>query len=150
MNTATRFGKQMEYYIISKMLEEGLDVYIPVVDDMAIDAVVRRKDGSFVEVQIKARSEEVKLGNATLFAAITHEPRNNYYFVFYSHRLKKMWILSSEEFIKEAAQGKTGEHKGTYTICFNGKSAKNKTEHALSRYDNYLRDLTFLDSKSER
>jgi hypothetical protein len=46
------FGKRIEFWIIGQMLKEGLDVYVPLVDDMAIDAVVRRADGSFIEVQI--------------------------------------------------------------------------------------------------
>lgn len=53
------FGKRMEYYVISKMLEQGLDVYIPLIDDFAIDAIVRKKDGTFIEIQIKARSKGV-------------------------------------------------------------------------------------------
>lgn len=40
-------------------------------DDDAIDAVVKRNDGSFVEVQIKARSNGAKFGNGALFAALT-------------------------------------------------------------------------------
>jgi len=132
------FGKRMEYYVISKMLEQGLDVYIPLIDDFAIDAVVRKKDGSFIEIQIKARSKDVKFGDAALFAAITHEPRENYYFVFYSHRLDKMWILSSEEFIKEAVQNKTGINSGKRSIWFNGKNTKTQTEHAYPRFNKYL------------
>jgi hypothetical protein len=53
------FGKRIEFRIIGQMLKEGLDLYVPLVDDNAIDAVVRRHDGSFVEVQIKARSRDV-------------------------------------------------------------------------------------------
>jgi len=53
------FGKRMEFFVISKMLEQGLDVYIPLVDDFGIDAIVRKKYGSFVELQIKARSKDV-------------------------------------------------------------------------------------------
>ena len=132
------FGKRMEYYIISQMLKEGLDVYIPLVDDMAIDAVIRKKDGSFIEVQIKARSNDVKFGATALFAAIEHEYRENYYFVFYSQRLDLMWILSSEDFIKEAGQNKSGKNKGRRTIWFNGKSTKSNKEHAYPRYDKYL------------
>jgi hypothetical protein len=128
----------MEYFVISKMLEQGLDVYIPLIDDFAIDAVIRKKDGSFVEVQIKARSKDVKLGDAALFAAITHEHRENYYFVFYSHRLDKMWILSSEDFIKEAVQNKTGKNQGKRSIWFNGKNTKNNIEHPYPRFDKYL------------
>ena len=131
------FGKRMEYFVISKMLEQGLDVYIPLIDDFAIDAVIRKKDGSFVEIQIKARSKDVNFGDAALFAAITHEYRENYYFVFYSQRLDKMWILSSAEFIKEAAQNKTGKNKGKRSIWFNGKNTKNQTEHAYPRFEKY-------------
>ncbi|MEN4759159.1 hypothetical protein ABEG63_02360 [Chryseobacterium sp. C39-AII1] len=85
-----RSGKRMEYFVISKMLEKGLDVYVPLIDDNGIDAVIRKYDGSFVDVQIKARSTDVKFGDAVLFAAINHIDRNNYFFVFYSHRLEKL------------------------------------------------------------
>ncbi|GAJ07549.1 unnamed protein product [marine sediment metagenome] len=132
------FGKRIEYYVISKMLKEGLDVYIPLIDDFGIDAVVRKKDGFFVELQIKARSKDVLFGDAALFAAITHEPRNNYYFIFYSERLDKTWILSSEEFIKEAVQNKTGKNAGKRSIWFNGRNTKNQTEHPYPRFDKYL------------
>jgi hypothetical protein len=132
------FGKRMEYFVISKMLEQGLDVYIPLVDDFGIDAVVRKKDGSFIELQIKARSKDVLFGDAALFAAITHEQRNNYYFVFYSHRMDKTWILSSKEFIESAVQNKTGKNKGKRSIWFNGRDTKNKTEHPKPQWDKFL------------
>jgi len=132
------FGKRMEYFVISKMLEQGLDVYIPLIDDFGIDAVVRKKDGSFVELQIKARSKDVLFGDAALFAAITHEQRNNYFFVFYSHRMDKTWILSSQEFVENAAQNKTGNNKGKRSIWFNGKNTKNKTEHPKPHWDKFL------------
>ena len=103
------FGKRMEYWIIGRMLKEGLDVYVPLVDDDAIDAVVKRNDGSFIMVQIKARSKQVILGDAALFAAIPHEFRENYFFIFYSERMEMMWIMSSEEFIDEAVQNKSGK-----------------------------------------
>ncbi len=70
------FGKRMEYWIIGKMLKEGLDVYVPLVDDIGIDAVIRKPDNTFIEIQIKARSKDVKFGGAALFAGITHEQRD--------------------------------------------------------------------------
>jgi len=118
----------MEYWIIGNMLKEGLDVYVPLVDDLGIDAVVRKQDGTFVEIQIKARSKDVVFGDAALFAAITHESRENYYFVFYSARMNTMWIMSSEEFIKESVLNKTGKNKGKRSIWFNGKRTKEKKE----------------------
>jgi len=93
------FGKRIEFWVIGQMLREGLDVYVPLVDDRAVDAVIRRPDGLFIEVQIKARSNDVKEGDGGLFAAITHEHRENYWFVFYSERMQKIWIMSSKEFL---------------------------------------------------
>jgi hypothetical protein len=49
------FGKRIEYWIIGQMLKQGLDVYVPLVDDNAVDAIVRRRNGTFAEVQIKAK-----------------------------------------------------------------------------------------------
>ncbi len=73
--------------MIGKMLMEGLDCYVPLVDDHGVDCVIKRSDGTFIEIQIKARSNSVTDGDAALFAAITHDYRPNFYFVFYSERL---------------------------------------------------------------
>lgn len=115
------------------MLKEGLDVYVPLVDDDAIDAVVRREDESFITVQIKARSSDVVDGDAALFAAIPHEIRDNYWFIFYSERMDTMWIMSSDEFIKEADQNKKGKNKGKRTIWFNGKKRDKETGKTIER-----------------
>ncbi len=136
------FGKRMEYWIIGLMLKEGIDVYVPLVDDNAIDAVVRRPDGSFAEIQIKARSKTVQMGHAALYAAIEHEHRENYFFVFYSERLDSLWIMSSEEFINESSQNKTGRNAGKRSVWFNGKR-KNKEsgeykEHIHKRFEKYV------------
>jgi len=132
------FGKRIEFYVVGLMLKEGLDVYLPLVDDDAIDAVIKRPDGRFVEVQIKARSKSVIFGDAALFAAMTHEPRKNYWFVFYSDRMDTTWIMSSQEFIDEAHQNKNGTNAGKRSIWFNGKNTKAKTEHVKPRYLKYV------------
>lgn len=117
------FGKRMEYNLVGKMLMEGLDVYLPLVDDHGVDCVIKKGDGTFIEVQIKARSNEVKEGDAALFSAITHELTENFYFVFYSERVDggTMWILSSEEFLKECVTNKNGKNVGKRGIWFNGR-----------------------------
>ena len=136
-NTAS-FGKRMEYYLVGLMLKDGLDVYMPLVDDDAIDAVVKKPDGSFVEIQIKARSKDVIFGDAALFAALTHEYRPNYWFVFYSERMNKTWILSSKEFINESNQNKKGKNIGKRSIWFNGKNTKEQTEHVKPQFEKYV------------
>ena len=108
-------------------------VMVPMVDDMGIDVVVRKPDGTFTEVQIKARSKKVVLGDASLFAAIQHEPRENYWFVFYSERMDTMWIMTSKEFVKESHQNKKGKNSGKRSIWFNGKK-KNKSNGTYEEY----------------
>lgn len=124
------FGKRIEYWIVGRMLKEGLDVYLPVVDDDAIDAVIRRPDGTFTTVQIKARSKDCAFGHAALFAAIPHEPRVNYWFVFYSERMDTTWILTSAEFIRLAVENKSGKNMGKRTIWFNGRRTNRQTGKA--------------------
>ena len=121
------FGKRMEYNLVGQMLMEGLDVYLPLVDDHGVDCVIKKEDGTFIEVQIKARSAEVAQGDAALFAAITHELTENFYFVFYSERLQMMWILSSEEFLDECVTNKTGKNAGKHSIWFNVMHTDAKT-----------------------
>ncbi|MDR0472490.1 MAG: hypothetical protein LBH43_02295 [Treponema sp.] len=132
------FGKRIEYYVISLMLKEGLDVFLPMIDDDAIDAVVKRPNGKYVEIQIKARSKDVAFGDAGLFAAIEHEYRENYWFIFYSERVdNSIFIMSSKEFIKEAVQNKSGKNVGKRSIKFNGRNSKTKTEHILPQFLKY-------------
>ncbi len=135
------FGKRMEYYIVGQMLMEGLDCYLPLVDDHGVDCVVKKPDGTFIEIQIKARSNEVADGDAALFSAITHELTPNFYFVFYSERLKSMWIMSSEEFLDECVTNKNGKNAGKRSIWFNGnrtdKSTGIKNEYCYPKFDKY-------------
>ena len=130
------FGKRIEYWIIGLMLKQGLDVYLQLVDDDAIDAVIKRPDGNFVQVQIKARSSTVKLGDCALFAALTHELRDNYWFVFYSERLDTIWVMSSQEFLDESVQNKNGINAGKRSIWFNGT----KMDRALGERREYVKD----------
>lgn len=37
------FGKRMEYNLIGKMLMEGLDCYVPLVDDHGVDCIIKKK-----------------------------------------------------------------------------------------------------------
>jgi len=143
------FGKRIEYWIIGLMLKEGMDVYVPLVDDHAVDAIVRRKDGSIALVQIKARSKTVAFGDAALYAAITHENRADYWFVFYSERLETIWLMTSEEFLEESNQNKNGKNIGLRSVWFNGKRTDRKTgeksEYVKERYLRYvIKDFTRL------
>lgn len=135
------FGKRMEYNLIGKILMEGLDCYVPLVDDHGVDCIIKKPDGTFIEIQIKARSSAVTDGDAALFAAITHELTENFYFVFYSERLETMWIMSSDEFLKECVTNKTGKNAGKHSIWFNGNrkdASGQKKEYCKPQFEKYV------------
>jgi len=118
------------------MLKEGLSVFLPVVNGDGIDALVRKSNGQYAEIQIKARGEDIEDGHAALFAAIKHEQRENYWFIFYSVRLDTMLILSSKEFVDESSLNTDGKNVGKRTIKFNGN--KNGAEYILERFEKYI------------
>lgn len=141
--SSASFGRRIEYWIIGRMLKDGLDVYTPTVDDHAVDAVVVRKDGSIAQIQIKARSRDVIFTNAALFAAIIHpKPIKDFWFVFYSERMDTTWLMTSKEFIREAVQYKTGKNVGKRTIWFNGRRRNKATgqmeEYTKPQFEKYL------------
>ena len=135
------FGKRIEYWIVGLMLKQGMDVYLPLVDDDAIDAVIKKPNGEFVQVQIKARSGDIIPGDGALFSAITHTNRSDYFFIFYSERHDKIWIMSSEEFLTYSHQNKKGANVGKRSIWLNGKRTNKKTgqleEHIHERFNQF-------------
>lgn len=140
--SSSSFGKRIEYWIIGRMLKEGMDVYVPLVDDHAVDAIVRRPNGSIALLQIKARSRDVVVGDAALFAAIQHDRRDHYWFVFYSERLDLTWIMTSEEFLSAAVRNKSGKNKGKRSIWFNGRKINKlsgmREEYCKPQWQKYL------------
>ena len=91
------------------------------------------------------------MGDAALFSAISHQLRENYWFVFYSERLDLTWIMTSQEFIDAAVQNKTGKNIGLRGIWFNGKRKDPATgtpkEHCKPQFQKYLvTDLSRLTS----
>jgi hypothetical protein len=140
--SAAGFGKRIEFWIIGRMLKEGMDVYVPLVDDHAVDAIIRRRDGSIALIQIKARSREVVEGDAALFAAITHDAREHYWFVFYSERMNQVWVMTSDEFLLESNQNKTGKNQGLRSIWLNGTRRNRVTgkreEYCKPQFAKYL------------
>jgi hypothetical protein len=53
--------------------------------------------------------------------------REDYWFVFYSERMDKMWMMSSVELIAESVQNTTGKNAGKRSIWSNGKRTDKAT-----------------------
>ena len=121
------FGKRIEYWLIGQILKEGQDVYAPLVDYKGIDLLVKKSNGTFIEIQVKASSKTIATGYSGLFGNIPHKDKKNYFYIFYSEKLNIIWIMSSAEFLKHSKQNKTGKYIGKRAISFNSKKKDKKT-----------------------
>lgn len=132
------FGKRIEYWIIGLLLKDGFDVFVPIVDDDGIDAIIRSSNGRKIDLQIKARSATVGFGDAALFAALNHpDEREGYFFLFHSERMKMSWLMSSKDFIQQAHTNKSGKNVGKRSIWFNGKNTRKNAEHPKSKFERW-------------
>ena len=132
------FGRAIEYAVFSKLLLSGGEIFLPAVDDDGVDVLVKRpKDQRLVQVQIKAKGKNSK--DPCMFAAITHRPRQDYWFLFYAEKYDKMWILSSDEFLSVASQNvkKEANHLGKYSINF-GKNGDLHSEYVVENFNRIL------------
>lgn len=121
-------GQATEHLILSKLLAEGREVYLPTVDDHGVDALVLSKtpgpEGKRVyqELQIKSLSQ------GGLFAAIScPKPRPNYWFVFYVQSINTIWLINSEDltnqdpYTKISSLNQQGKNIGKYSILLASK-----------------------------
>ena len=57
MNRRSRNGKSSELFVAGELIRQGLDVYLPLVDDQAIDMIIRVPVGDVVkhyDLQVKS------------------------------------------------------------------------------------------------
>ena len=144
--SSASFGKRQEYIAVAELLRRGHDVYMTLVDDQQIDCILRQENEGelrYIDIQIKARSKKAK--NPGTFAAMDiRDPRENFYFMFYSEAIDTYWILSSLKLIEEARQNKSGKNAGKFTINFCNVT-KTKGVVARPRFKEYENAFSILD-----
>ncbi len=136
------FGKRIEYWLIGLMLKEDVDVYAPLIDYHGTDLIIKKSNGIFIEIQIKASSKTIVTGYSGFFGNIPLKKQKNYFYIFYSERLKTFWIMSSEEFLKHSSQNKAGKNIGRRSIIFTGirkdKTSGKRKEYVFERFKKYI------------
>ena len=70
---------------------------------------------------------------------MTHDHRRGYWFVFYSERIDTIWLLSSQEFLKESVQNKTGKNVGETVDMVQRQEQKNTSPNIrMPEYEKYV------------
>ena len=125
------FGKRQEYLVVAELLRRGFDVYLTLVDDQGIDCIIRLDKDRYIDVQIKARSKEARQWNR--FAALSIEPRENYYFIFYLEANDTIWVMPSNDVVALATKNQTGKNAGKYALNF-PKAANTQKARQFRKY----------------
>ncbi len=139
---------------MGELLRRGFDVYLTLVDDQQIDCVIRQEvHGILVyqDVQIKARSKDCNPKNAGRFAALeVRNPRDNFFFIFYSEQADCYWVLPSLDLVREANRNKSGANAGRYSIVFTNVSRKTGDVTARPRFEKYRNNFDVLRDTYDR
>jgi len=101
----TEKGKLGELYVFRRLIERGAMPFLPIADIRGVDAVVRKKDGTYVEIQVKATWPPEQAGYFNVKNLI---PRKNLFIVclIMGREIPEAWILPSAIFVNHATMRK--------------------------------------------
>ena len=119
-------GKIGELYVFAELLQRGATVFSPVVDIKGIDAVVRKKDGSFLAVQVKTHSTEYMAGWFDVYDLGDHD-RNTFVVVGINMRQyppSEVWIVPADVFIEYGTKSKLADGSNLYRLDLDARSRK--------------------------
>ncbi len=136
-------GKSAEHLIISELLKNDFDVFVPIVDD-GTDLVISNNEGGLVKIQVKSRNIQ---GNEGLFFIKDFKPRWNFFIVCHDINTGDFFCMPSLKFHEnselERQNGKpvrTLMYKDLKGWCKNGKGMA-LLKKALEDPDNQIMDV---------
>jgi len=124
--TPAQKGKRAEFLVFSKLLEKGADLYIPVTDT-GIDALVQRKDGSYLEIQVKATEAQEQAGRFNVWD-LEYRAKDRFFIVCVgtSKQPPEIWVLPCEVFQEYATVSKSKEGWNRYRLDMNSRDKRHK------------------------
>ena len=123
--TTAERGKAGEMYVIGELLKRGAMVLTPVVDNKGIDCVVRKKDGTLLELQIKSAFTEYQSG---WFDVYDLHLQKVHRFVVVGVDMycepTEVWIVPANTFIKYSQQATRKSGSRLFRLNLDSKSRK--------------------------
>jgi hypothetical protein len=129
--------KRAALWVFDQLLREGIIAYTPLMNVEGVDAVVRREDGTFRDLLIRASASE---HHPLWFQVRQLKPRDNLYVLCVAWALSPVqcWIFPSPDFARYAAS-----HGSATDINLEAEDAGGrKLKQTLSRYRNAWRLVT--------
>lgn len=125
--TTQQIGKRAELLVFGELIRRGADLYLPVIDT-GIDAVIPRKDGTYLQIQVKSRTKQG--GWFTAYDLDLYDDEKFFIVcVDMSQSMPETWVIPSKIF-KEYAY-KPWKSKGgwiEYTLSIDSRDKKHGNE----------------------
>ena len=117
--TSQQKGKLGELWVFGKLLDAGVNVYLPLVDEEGIDAIIRRSSGRLLEIQVKSTRAKDQAGYFNAYL----KPRKNFFVICVDlspldetpSRSPEVWIFPYKVFINPEYSTRT--KKGEYRLA---------------------------------
>ncbi len=135
MNKRFRMGKSSEHIVCGQLLRYGLDVYLPCVDDQAIDLILRHEnlnDVRYYDIQVKS----VKGYNRIIGVKDVAEKQDKYILIIhYRHENKpdEFFYLTKKQIIQHHISGSDWGD-----LIFNKQERQNYSQQNLSDLANHI------------
>jgi len=136
-STSSQKGKLAELLVFRKLVGEGADLYLPAID-IGIDAIIRKKDGKHIELQVKSTTAESQAGCFNIYDLEEHDQKYFYIVcVDLSSDPPKTWILPNQIFKDHATITTTKEGWKRYMLDINARDKKHNNEKRSNLLKNY-------------
>ena len=123
--SSIEIGKAGEFRVVSEILKRGGDVYLPAADTRGVDAIVRKKDGSFLEVQVKTHSTDYMANWFDVYDVDQHETDR---FVIIGVNMlvepPEIWIFPAEAFMDYSTRSDVSDGSHVYRLDLEARSRK--------------------------
>jgi len=87
-----RIGKAAEHAILAELFKHNFSIYTPLADTDGTDAILRHKNGAYLEVQVKSRN----ITHPTHYYTIAPlHPRYNYFVILYNITTNDYFVIPS-------------------------------------------------------
>jgi hypothetical protein len=126
--TSQQKGKRAEFIVFGELVKKGANLYLPVID-LGIDAIIKKKDGTFSQIQVKSTEASGQAGWFNIWDLEKYEGKKLFIVcVEMSKEPPEIWVLPSEIFKKYANDSKSKEGWHKYILGIDSKDTKHENK----------------------
>ena len=137
--TSQQKGKRAEFLVFGELIRKGVDLYLPVIDT-GIDAIVHRRDGKYINIQIKSTQkgwsfqvwdlDRLRPGESRFVVCVDMSKQE-------SEDKPEVWVFPSEIFAEYATLIRSKEGYRLYRLDLESRSKKHENKLRRNELQEY-------------